>query len=519
MKATISHVNSRVILTHDKYEPVEFSISMFGKDSFNSEGIDLFYYLNTFWETLSEDKQKDIFLLYKQFQEVMDTTLDKTEQRGLIVDISTKLMKIHDVATIKRFISFSQEITIPADIPEKCIEDINRNVTQDRTIVRKDYLEIIALSLAMRAMVPIWGEYIPTIKNEAGTSHKEIYAFHLLKDSEYYFCRAVDVITRYIEATVKDDKNNPNILNQGISSEDYSRVMMSTTCVRKVSVTDISGRDVVPNIIKVIYKSIVSKLQNLDRDFETGIKNKDDETRNNEKGSDENKLSVWERYRIVYDLDIGTVVEIDHSAKNLGVIIEKLGLINEQALVVKCIESARSLMARPLEEPQLTILKWVIREAVVPRGVLYIETMETVATLMGIVQAKLWMEGHKYLAILSTCYRHTTDVGKLYGNPISKDHLTKELKDEIAKIYPCREKTLDRRESGKEANLCIQSIDLLVNNLIRFVWRSTAPEEMLMSVFGNTTTRIPIRPGIRADVANLVLDVGYRWNRPNKQLK
>lgn len=516
MEARVSYATSQAIISHGKELPLEFSISMFGKDSFTSEGIELFYYINAYWESLPENKQKEIYDLYKQFQDVMDTILDKDEQRKLIGEISSKLMKNHRIDSIKTWILANPTISFPSDIQEECVEDINRNVTHDRTIVKRDYLEIIAMSLAMRAMVPVWGTYIPTIKNEAGTSHKEKYAFELLRDTEYYFCRAATVITNYIEATVKDDKSNPNILNMGISSDDYARIMMCTTCVRKVSVGDISGRPSVPHIIKLIYKSIVSKLQNMDRDYETGIKNKDDESKASEKGNEENKLSVWERYRIIYDLDIGTVVELNHSANNIAVILDKLGLTPYPELVVSCVESARILISRPLEEPQLTILKWVIKEAVVPRGVPYIETVETVATLIGIVQAKLWVEGHKYLAILASCYSHVSEAGMVVSASASKDHISKDLKDEIAKIYPCREKTLDKRETGKEANLTLQSIDNLVNSLSRFVWRPTADPKMVAEVFGKELNRIPVRPTIKTDIANLVLDIGYRWNRPNK---
>lgn len=516
MEARVSYASSQALISHGKETPLEFSISMFGKDSFDSEGIELFYFINRYWESLPETQQKEIYDLYKQFQDVMDTILNKDEQQTLITEIAGKLMKYHRVDYIKTWILANPSITFPEDIKEECVEDINRNVTHDRTIVKRDYLEIIAMSLAMRAMIPVWGTYIPTIKNEAGTSHKEKYAFELLRDTEYYFCRAATVITNYIEATVKEDKANPNILNMGISSDDYARIMMCTTCVRKVSVADISGRKTVPHVIKLIYKSIVSKLQNIDRDYETGIKNKDDESKASDKGSEENKLSVWERYRIIYELDIGTVVELNHSAKNLKVIIDKLGLTEHGEFVVSCIESAQVLISRPLEEPQLTILKWVIKEAVIPRGVPYIETMQTVATLIGIAQAKLWVEGHKYLAILASSYSHVSEAGMIVSASASKDHISKELKDEIAKIYPCREKTLDRRDTGKEANLTLQSFDNLVNSLSRFVWRPTANPKLVAEVFGKELNRIPVRPTIKTDIANLVLDVGYRWNRPGK---
>ena len=517
MKATVSFAMSRAMLTHGDLPPLEFSISTFGKDSFSSEGIELFYFLSSYWESLSAQENLEIYQLYKQFQDVTDTVLDKDERSTLITDISTKLMLYHNSEKVKNWISNNPEIKIPEDIPETCVEDIDRNVTHDRTIVRQDYLKIISLSLVLKAMVPIWGEYIPTIRNEAGTSHKEIYAFNLLKDTEYYFCRAVEAITKYIEATVKEDKFNPNILNQGIGSEDYGRLMMCTTCVRKVSIADISGRTNVPNVIKLIYKSIVSKIQNLDRDYESGIKNKDEESKSDSKGNDENKLSVWERYRIVFDQDIGTVTELNHSARNFNVIVSKLGLLAHEELLIKCVESSRQLIDKPLEEPQLTILKWVIRDAVIPRAIPYVETIETITTLMGIVQAKLWMEGHKYLSILSTCYKRTNNDGILIPAPGSKDHIPKELKDEIAAIYPCREKTLDRRDSAKEANLTLQSIDELTVGLSRFVWRPTADADMLQEIFpGDKIVRVPIRPSIKIDIAKLVLDVGYRWNRPSK---
>lgn len=513
MKATVSFVSSKVIISHKDKVPLEFSISMFGKDSFISDGIELFYYITEYWQSLSEEAQDKIYDLYLQFQEVMDVVRDKDEQIQLIESITTELMKFHKLDHLKSWVISNPQLCIPKVIPDVCVEDIDKNITRDRTIIKVDYLEILVLSLAMRAMVPIWGEYSPTIRKDAGNSHKEIYAYDLLKNTEYYFCKATDIIERYINAIVKEDKHNPNILNQGISSEDYARINMCTIAVRKLSVYDISGRAHIPDLIKLIYKSVVSKLQNIDRDYESSIRDKNEENKKEIKGlSEEKKLSVWERVRIVFDQDIGTTVELNHAARSYEVIITKLGLLGDIPLVEKCVTSALSLKGKPLEEPQYTILKWVMRDALIPRGIMYIETEDTVLTLLGIAQAKLWMEGHKYLSILSTCYMHTNSEGMLIAPPTPRDHVPKDIKDKISQVYPCRERTVDKKDSGKETNLTLQSIDNLTNILSRYIWKPTASQDMLDEIFNGRVTRVPIRSSIKIDLANLVLDIGHRWS-------
>lgn len=91
MKATVSFVSSKVIISHKDKVPLEFSISMFGKDSFISDGIELFYYITEYWQSLSEEAQDKIYDLYLQFQEVMDVVRDKDEQIQLIESITTEL--------------------------------------------------------------------------------------------------------------------------------------------------------------------------------------------------------------------------------------------------------------------------------------------------------------------------------------------------------------------------------------------------------------------------------------------
>ena len=93
----------------------------------------------------------------------------------------------------------------------------------------------------LRCMIPIWGEYISSTRQETGTRHKEFYAFQLLNNSNISKSVPMVKLCNYVEAIVGPDKyNNVNTLN-GISSEDFGYWLLSLVCVRRLCVGDIRG--------------------------------------------------------------------------------------------------------------------------------------------------------------------------------------------------------------------------------------------------------------------------------------
>src|SRR5690606_22049939 len=83
---------------------------------------------------------------------------------------------------------------------------------QARTYLRDDYRELVIFALALRPMVPIWGEYIRTSGDIAGNVYKEYAAMRLMINSWPSKCKPRERLLEYLENLIpRDPKNNSAI--------------------------------------------------------------------------------------------------------------------------------------------------------------------------------------------------------------------------------------------------------------------------------------------------------------------
>ena len=82
--------------------------------------------------------------------------------------------------TFVGFFHGSDTIHIPVRLEDTFVHSDERPMTRDKTYTKPDYVKLIGLTLALRPMIPIWGEFIERTHKETGTSFKEYYAYLLM---------------------------------------------------------------------------------------------------------------------------------------------------------------------------------------------------------------------------------------------------------------------------------------------------------------------------------------------------
>jgi len=156
---TPSTAPPEVRITHGD-ETISFSISRFGRDPFQKAGYDVFEEINRFWDDLPEDVQDRIFNIYKAIHQSYDLPYNKQELTEFLTDRATELLDIHNLQLVNDWLTFRSGITPPETYVEDYVYSVDNPTTRDKTYTRNDYRELISLSLCLRCMIPIWGEYI-----------------------------------------------------------------------------------------------------------------------------------------------------------------------------------------------------------------------------------------------------------------------------------------------------------------------------------------------------------------------
>lgn len=505
-KVILDYKVPEVIISHKNRE-IGFGISVFGRANFSDDEYDVFSQINQYWESLPDEVQDKIFDIYDRIHQGFGNLMNSQDLIEYISTLVADLMSYHDLETMKDWISFNSNIVIPDVFDTEYKHSIDNNTSREKTYIRSDYVKLVALSLSLRAMIPVWGEYISNIRHNVGNAFKEYYAFRLLGKSNIIQSPSMEKLKFYIEHIVADDKFNPNNSLNSISSEDFGYWLLALVCVRRLCVGDIRGTTANSHLITLVYKFIIQKTNSDDSNFENIIRDKKFAENNTDSDS---KTSVLEMYKIKTSISIGSIVELEYSLRDIPAAAHRLSANINPAMLERSLTTCRALDSVELLEPQITLLRWVFKPVISPRGIMYLPKPVIVQAL-GALETILWARGHKYLAILASSHAIFNDEKEMIVSPVdSKMRVPEETAKILDEIYPYSKDVSGRRGNKKPTNPAMDAIDELTNNLMMFTWRTTCDESLLMEVFGNTSRKLPIKPDIKLDLTKLVIQIGQR---------
>lgn len=487
-------------------EELIFSASCYGRNSFHEE-YDVFDHINRYWETFPEDKATALFNCYREISILFSTIWARAALTSELNKKVIELMSFHKFEDLHQWVLFSPFISIPPAFETEYVHNIDRQGSREQTYIRSDYTKLIALAMAMRTMIPIWGHYIAFTRQETGTLYKEYYAFQLLHHSEIIHSEPFKKLLVYIDRTVGEDRCNPTTITEGISSEDYTTWMLALVVVRRLAVGDIRGSDPRANMVTFIHRYVTSKMKGSDIAADSAVKPKIYD----EGGSDiESKLSALERFKIKHDLSLGEIVELLFSVSDLRKTAFRLSANMTDELLQRSLKSVEQLYTQRLLDPQVMLLRWIMKPVISPRGLMYLD-QATVVNTFGVLQAVLWARGHHYLALLSTSYANFGENEMFLTSSDSRQRIPKDMVAELDRIYPFHKIVGGRKSSQRPINLAVKSIETLADNLSMFTWTMTADSELITQAFGHCNTkRIPIPSDIKIKLARLVIELGNR---------
>lgn len=504
----LSSTAPEVTIEHNG-ETLGFSVSVFGRVSFQKD-FEVFDQINNYWADQPVEVQAKIFNLYKDIHMSYEDIQLYNDLTAFISDKITQLYEIISYQSVHDWMMFRGNLIVPTYLEDDYKASIDNNTSREKTYTKKDYVELMVLSLSLRCMVPLWGEYIANTRREKGTHFKEFYAFQLLNKTQLMKTQPMTKLMSYVENIVGiGNKFRPDNTLRWIASDDFNYWLLAIVCVKKLSVCDIRGIDPDFNPISHLYKYIKQKVDCNDNNFEKLYKEK---TFSEGAGDVESKLSSLEMYKIKTNISPGEIVELEYSLSDIYTSATKLTSLLDIDSFNKCLETSHILMNHRIQEPQLILLSWVFKPVISPRGLMYL-SKPTIVRALGALEAVLWARGHEYLAIIASAYAKTSDRDMVVSPVDSKTRTSPELLEELQKYYPFTKPTNSKKKNNHPVNstsLIIESIDNLADQLTMYSWKSTAAESKLRKVFKSTSKRMPIKPDIKNHITKLVIELGNR---------
>lgn len=499
MKITVDTISNHpeLIVEHNGHE-LRFSASVFTRKSLQQ--LDVFAQINNYWARMPLSQQDKVFKIYMEIYRGFDQFHSSDELYDHLSKNAKELVALHPLPALETWISMDPSFRIPDDVEAEFVMDEEKKKTPGKTYLRREYIGLVALSVLSRCLMPIFGEYIKTTRQEFGIAYKETYAVQLLLGSGVLESPAVLKLTDYINQITKEKHRNPERILSGNSSEDMDFILLALVIVRRLCVSDVSGEK---NLVSLVYSFLYQKVFNPNKSDVLVMEKKFSK----EGGGDgDGKRSIFENYRKREEVSAGEIAAAEFGFEDLyGTAIRLAPTITKEE-VDRCLATAEALKKERIGDVQLLMLSWTFKRIHSPWSIYYMPK-HLVWKNLAVLEAVLWHWGFKYLAILSTShlllnqeYIHVTAID-------SKGQISDDLKAKITKAYPFIWSNLRKTDNQKdqEPHPVLHAIDLAIDMLTENAWRSTASEDKIIEVFGEMRRKIVIFPTIKEEFAKLVL--------------
>ena len=367
----------------------------------------LLFDINGYWASKPEEWQDDAFECYGRILKVIDSTRDGSSLSPALVPLVAELMDVyHDLDDVADYME-DVKLVYPPSVPEYFDSAQGRH-HRVLTYTKKEYYGLACLTVALRAMLPVWTGYRAALPKDMERSrvYIELEILRTLKDSrmsEHDFMQRLAEYVGGVYASIDHSSELSSIVT-GIGSSDIPNYLFASAICNKLTTTMLNApSDSNTSLVTAMYTKVKQDAQHLADKLGTKVLVRND----NRMGDDDDKIGYFEsfsaRQRVANDIIIGNQVYLYRHQK----VRADLDPDIPKALVATCLDSFIK-MGRdvpilggdnrlPLHQ---TLVQWVMSPVLMPRAIPNINR-KAMLRAMAITQAALFTWGFNCLLYTS----------------------------------------------------------------------------------------------------------------------
>ena len=446
---------------------------------------------NMFMETLPEEKQDELWDIYVDIHEYIDTVFD-IEKLTKLLQKSVKC--IYDVLIYEDINDFmiKNDLII---VPESIMEDYTETSHfKEATYLKSHYRDLISLVVTLRPMVPIWGKWLQIIYSPISPNFKEYYALKILFQTDLFETPPVKRLQSYISKMLDGPIDNGAAILEGLGTAELEEYMLANIFIRRLAVGEVNS-DKPSHLIGNVYGYISNNIQRSNRKF-GGARSKIPKSAG---GTGEEDPSNLERYKIkpdvtTFDIELPNVYALDTLLVAQGV----AGDIPEE-LVTACITNASSLTV-DLSQHHMLLCQWILANTIAVNSIPSLRK-DSLLSCIAACQAILWHWGFKDIAILMTATEFNSDD---YFDQSAKERITAAQLEVLEEIFPYSVK----EDTARKSNPAYIAIGLLAKTTQPRQWLSNHPafmEEFYQSIRLAGSDCVAAPPAFARQLADLII--------------
>lgn len=462
---------SKITLYHD-HHALHWNVDHYNRSNLKDIR-QLFTNINNYIETLSLKDQSQLFSYYFSIKEALVEVRNHDELDYIIKENIQGVYKILKFDQLKAWSYTHAKIHIPFELKDSC-DDVDNELTRKLTYLKKEYYDLVILSLLLRPLIPIFGEYIFTTRNEISPKFKEHYTLPLI-DDELYDLPAFERLKEYVYAsTEKEQVRSPSTFVRdsaifgGLGTSELPDWLLSKVIIRKLVVQEeMSGDSMIANIFHYISQQISS----LDKTFNGRVGKKKSFTINNE----EDKVSVAENYKVKQTISDGDLTVISVYMEEPHKVAFTIDPTYNPELLDQCLTLIYQYPDLPIGILQITLSQWVLSKAIPARSVSSLNK-KSLMNGVAITQALLWHWGSRELALLLVS--EPSQYASMAAGK-SSTRLNTKYTNYFFNHYPYYQQHNNTNNKKRNLNVACKAIDILEKELIKYDWYPKGPQKLL----------------------------------------
>lgn len=483
---------------------IRWNTQTYSKLKFNDPA-GIFKEVNEFWATLPEATQARVFDAYEKIYSCLTTPEDG---EGQVVDSGQQAFKLKQYvaqiyesfhATDAEKIVNQLNLTYPSTMPE----DYGSEGNNGRTHTRSDYRRLVQLAVRLRPMLPIFGQYIRTFHDVAGTQYRESSAVALLEHSDVLEMPAVEKLISFMEGALTNFKHRNSTILGGLGTAEMPDWLVAKAVFRRVAPGEVHCMDDVSSIISNVHNFVVkSTLDSVPRSF-GGTRKK---LRTPEGSKADENVSFLESIRIREEVSSGMKVLVNTYSRSILAIALRVDPSLPHEYVDSCVQVNMRRLAKVVHPVHEIIARWVLSRGCPPSHYDLCQR-EGNYRYVAAAQALLWHWGYMDIAALMEAEPLQDATAAPMASLWMHDSISRDRLEKLRERYPHPLPLARRDQSPDEANVGVADITELARLIYNEEWLLNEDSRFYSRVNHNEHGYLILPPGFKNILADLLLEV------------
>lgn len=506
-EVTASHKGQSMIFTTRAYSKVKLADQQ-----------RVFKEINDYWIYAGDAVQEKVWECYVKIREIMDMAIDNIRIALSLRHYIKEMYSVMPMNHFRRWLLTVGNLHIPSDVEVRITADSLYN-QPDQTYLQHEYINLATIALAVRPMVPIWGEYIDQSTDQE--LYKENEVMGLISDCEIAHWpqdetgpdgaavdTAFDKLLGYVRFCVADEQTALGRLWRGMSTVEVPVHLHSKVIVRRLTIVPLNDHTS-HSIVANAYRYVRSNLNPAERSTADRVNEKRPESG----GDDDDKTSFIEAHKTKGRVSPGDIEAFNLDAHDYLKLTQKVDPSIDLGILKQCIDSISTASIIPIHPHQVLISQWVMAKAFPSRAFYHVNKLAT-NYLIAQAQALIWHWGFRDIAAFMQVelLRHG-EHGSTHqlSQPRSGARIPNRFKDEMISLFP-HQKAPQYMGNGtplKTDNMAGIAINTANASIMSSNWIFRGPPKLFTEAGQITTNQVLIVPQtIKSSITELVLHLG-----------